>query len=201
MKHLLDLDGVLVDSSKDIVGSLARAYYEVGYQGIIIPKDYIEGNIKDIINRTTPKISDSNKERVEYLYRQIYDVCGHEQTKLYPDVREFFEMVQDRAFLITSKPERPTRDIINKFHLGFRDVVCAIPNLSKGYLINALITAHGLEKKECLYVGDTAGDILASREAGIRCAICKYGYGNIAEIEKLNPEFTIDKLTEVLKIE
>ena len=67
--------------------------------------------------------------------------------------------------------------------------------LPKGDTILALMDRHGIE--DAVYVGDTQGDLVASRKAGIPFIFCSYGFGQPEEWDAKIDEFS--QLPEVLK--
>ena len=57
-----------------------------------------------------------------------------------------------------------------------------------------------LQKENILYVGDTIGDIEASRKAGIRVAAVTWGYNTKESLEAAKPDFLISQPEELLNI-
>lgn len=73
-----------------------------------------------------------------------------------------------------------------------KDYTCyGMNKVSKGENIKQLIKRNGL--KNVAYVGDTQGDALACKEAGVPMIYASYGFGKAEE-----PEFTIDKFAQLL---
>ena len=65
-------------------------------------------------------------------------------------------------------------------HCGFPELFCDFESagntgLSKGQNIRLVMERQGIDK--CVYVGDTAGDEEASREAGVPFIHAAYGFG------------------------
>lgn len=65
-------------------------------------------------------------------------------------------------------------------------------SLSKGENINLVIERNGLSKP--VYVGDTEGDLLAAKFAGIPFIYAEYGFGEASEYDK-----TVRSFDELLK--
>ena len=64
---------------------------------------------------------------------------------------------------------------------------------AKGVTIRALMERHGVETAH--YIGDTQGDLEASRMAGLPFVFCRYGFGNPAEFESV-----IDAFPQLLEL-
>jgi HAD superfamily hydrolase (TIGR01509 family) len=45
---------------------------------------------------------------------------------------------------------------------------------------------------DCLLIGDSAADMEAGRNAGVRLCAVRYGYGNLEEMSRFEPDFWID---------
>lgn len=65
--------------------------------------------------------------------------------------------------------------------------------LSKGDNIKLIIERNNLSKP--VYVGDTEGDLKASRYAGIPFVYAKYGFGNVSEYDQV-----IEKFDDLLEL-
>jgi phosphoglycolate phosphatase-like HAD superfamily hydrolase len=173
--YIFDLDGTLIDSSIDIIGSLAKSYAQCGYVGdksVIIPKEVIGGKIKDIIEKLTPKISQGNKARVANCFRDIYDNCGHANTTAYPGVHRFLR--DNDCYCVTNKPEKPAFEIISTLDLRLIDVYAGKRGKTKAQLLGEIIKKNNL--KNCVYVGDTPEDKQAACKNGCKAALVTYGY-------------------------
>jgi phosphoglycolate phosphatase len=174
--YIFDLDGTLIDSSLDIIGSLARAYSECGFKEVRIDPAIIGYKILEIVNILTPKISDSNKTRVCACFRHIYDNCGYYGTRLYPGVKDVLKRYNGRCYLVTNKPHKATFDLLKKFKLRFEAVFTGTEGKTKSQMLKEMIKAYGL--KDVVYVGDTPADKKAANEAGCMSALVTYGYGD-----------------------
>jgi phosphoglycolate phosphatase len=56
-----------------------------------------------------------------------------------------------------------------------------------------------LECSEIVFVTDTVGDILESRELGIRTVAVTWGIHSRAELEKMNPDCVVDSMSDLKK--
>lgn len=76
----------------------------------------------------------------------------------------------------------------------FQDALCpGDTGNPKGDNIRAIVKKHGL--KHPVYVGDTMGDYLAAKEAGVPFVFAGYGFGQ-AE----HPDYIIEKPEDLLKL-
>jgi phosphoglycolate phosphatase len=159
-----DLDGTLIDSSKDILECLEQAYYQNGFT-ISIPKDILKtGNpISMIINSLTP--NNPKNPFVQLKFRDLYDNSEYSNTKLFPEV-EKIRFLLGQTYLLTNKPTRPTYRIIHKFHLQFKQIICGdtyfIQDNVKENALAIFMKEHQLKPEETIVVGDTDQDRIAA---------------------------------------
>jgi len=45
------------------------------------------------------------------------------------------------------------------------------------WVVNSFISKFGLERSECLFIGDSLPDLLTSQNAGLPLCLCEWGYG------------------------
>jgi phosphoglycolate phosphatase-like HAD superfamily hydrolase len=66
-------------------------------------------------------------------------------------------------------------------------------------LINC-IKKLGIEPKNCIYVGDMDGDIIAAKKAGMVSVAVSWGCLNGSELKKINPDCVVKSLDELEEI-
>lgn len=76
---------------------------------------------------------------------------------------------------------------------SFTDVL--VPKMREAGLADAVVDAS-----EVVVFGDTVADIQFARNIGARACGARYGYGERVKFEELRPDFTIEKLMDVMTI-
>ena len=111
----------------------------------------------------------------------------------YPNVKETIEKLarDHRIFIVSNSQQGYPELCMDKLgltpfisgHLCYGDT-----GTSKGKTIRTLMERHKIEN--CVYIGDTQGDLEACREAGVPFIFCAYGLGQAeswdARIEKID---------------
>ncbi len=100
----------------------------------------------------------------------------------YPGIREIMEKLSQshRLFIVSNGRKGYPQQCIEKLgmedfftgHLCFGDT-----GTSKGQTIRKLMADHNI--RSAAYIGDTQGDLEATREAGIPFVFAAYGFGNL----------------------
>jgi phosphoglycolate phosphatase len=64
-------------------------------------------------------------------------------------------------------------------------------------VVQKALAAFGVASGEMLFIGDTHFDVMAARNAGVRCLCVTTGYNTREELEALAPEGVFDDLDEL----
>ena len=67
----------------------------------------------------------------------------------------------------------------------------------KAEVLNALMDENGLDRRECLLIGDTLNDIDGAKATGIDVVAVTYGFGKRDELERSNAVALCDSPEQV----
>lgn len=206
---MFDLDGTLIDSAVDIQNCLKEAYDRVLAIDLKFDvRPYLGPTITNMIKAITPNIADDKVIEIEKLFRQLYDNCGFQQSIPYKsaiDILEFFYQTGIKIYIVTNKPKIPSRSIISKYitwdlEIVSPDYCTATGILSKKEMIALILNKYDIQAEEALFVGDTAGDILAAHSNGVRAVGVSFGYGDKKALYESQPDFITDELLKLKPI-
>lgn len=185
---IFDLDGTLIDSLPGIAWSVEVALQERGFPPAAGDlRSRIGPPIREILAKLTGLREGRELDRLEGSFRGHYDSEGWRLTECQAGVPEIlWDLLTGGAelWLVTNKPATATEQILRHLKLSgfFREAACRDsrrpPFGSKAELLRDLVRRHGLNRAECLMIGDTREDREAARAAGMRCAIVPHGYGD-----------------------
>ncbi len=196
---IFDLDGVLIDSKKNMEFSWSKVNrslkYEIKFENYFknIGKPFEEIlkllGVKKDISKAKKIFRDNSIKKFNLI-------------KSYPYVKFTLEKLRKKGYklgLITSKESSRTYKLLKKFKFDFKYVQCPIIG-KKGkpypYLLNKMIKKSGNKKKDTFYIGDTHTDYLFAKNSNINFIFCKYGYGSL----KIKSVIKIKKIKELLSI-
>ncbi|MFL6162991.1 MAG: HAD hydrolase-like protein [Jatrophihabitantaceae bacterium] len=189
---LFDLDGTLSESAPGILGSLQRAFAEVGVAWVD------EATARSLLgppfsHSLPPLVGEDNVDAVVAAYRRHYVEEGALlQTRRYDGIGELVATLFDlriQLAVATSKPEPHAIRIVG--HLGLADYFATIcgdtvdgQRDSKAQVIGEVLRRLGDPAPESvLMVGDRSHDVLGAAAHGVHCAGALWGYGTRAELE------------------
>ena len=187
MKSLIfDIDGTLWDSRAIVAEGYNDYLREIGRPDLQVDAEYL----KTLFGKTMTEIADIMLDSIQVPRR--YDVmlgCMAREDEFlhndpcdiaFPGVKETLEKLKEnyRLFIVSNAqcgyPEL-MMDKLGIRHL-FEGWMCfGDTNLPKGDTIRILMERHGIE--DAVYIGDTQGDLEASRKAGIPFIFCTFGFG------------------------
>jgi phosphoglycolate phosphatase len=206
---IFDLDGTLIDSSRDIKGCLKTAYAsELGLE--VETKHLLIGPpLEDMIKNATPDLGKKQIRAVIRRFRQYYDNDTFPNTKLYAGVQELLAKLNSmniRSYLVTNKPAFPTEKIIKKLQIEnyFSDIFTldrmSRVRFDKAEMVSEIINKWRMIKSKTLLVGDSESDIVAARINNIVSVAVLYGYGHKDILEKHKPNYLINDIAELYHI-
>ena len=196
---IFDLDGVLINSKKNMQHSWTSVQKKFGFKNIYFD-DYFNK-----IGRPFYKILEilkisKNKKNIKRTY-DYNSIKFLKLIKFYPNVIKILRELKNKKFIlciVTSKDKKRTNMILNNYRDLFTIIQCPQNNLKgKPYpdQIIAVIKNIKAKKNECIYIGDTYIDYLASKRAKIDFLFAEWGY-----TKKINKYlFTIKKITDLRK--
>ena len=210
---LFDLDGTLIDSTKDIADSVRHIQKKFGF---LISEDaqvaeFIGDGVGPLVARALPGI-DTKKlsEAVEDLKQYYREHClAH--TAPYPGVSETLMMLRGQAMaVVTNKPERISKRIIDGLKWAdYFPVIIGGDTLPEKKpspapvqkaitrLKNIFPEANG---KSAIMIGDSSHDVLAGKAAGIKTIGVLSNIGNHAELRASQPDHLIETFLELKKL-
>lgn len=219
---VFDLDGTLVDSSRDLAAAVnfARARLGLGPHSLERVMGYIGHGARELVRRSIGEISadgapdgkaaalpDELLDPALDYFREYY--AGHllDQTRPYPGVREALEQLASRSdarltlAVLTNKPYRFTRLILDGLSLTrhFRFIAGEDTFPTKKPDPAGLLTfvrEAGTQAHEALMVGDSDTDVQTARNAGARACGVSYGLSSHL-LRECPPDVMVDDLREL----
>lgn len=195
---LFDLDGVIIDSKKnmkiswDFVKNKYNLKAKFNNYFRLIGKDF-----KIILKELN--IS-KNFEKIEKDYIK-QSKKNFNKIKLFPYVRSLLSFLKKKNVIVgivTSKDFSRTKLILKKFSLKFNVIKCSSnkypskPNPNKIFVI---LKKFNKKNKEAVYIGDMNVDKITATNAKITYIHANYGYSN----KKVSTKYKINNLSEIIK--
>ena len=196
---IFDLDGVLINSIKnmEISWNKVRDTYNLT-QKFQTYFEHIGKPFNEILNDIGIK---KNQNEIKKLYKN-HSIKHFKKIKIYPGVLntiKYFKKKKIQIAIVTSKDKHRTKKLIDHFKLNIKLAVSPSKKLkgkpNPDTILYAIKKAK-IKRKDCIYIGDTATDFLAAKNAKIDFVFVNYGYFN----DKIKCKYKINKFQELKKI-
>jgi phosphoglycolate phosphatase len=197
MPHLIwDLDGTLIDSSKEIIACLELAIKGSSLELSKQTRPFIIGPTIDFILREAfpPEyLTDAILKQVILKFRKIYDNSEFIVTKPFSGIEEIVRC--NRSFMhhiVTNKPDMPTKRILKK--LGWTMYITTVNTPYTGIITTA--KKQRKSKSELFFdiiskydnsslfigIGDMKSDCIAAKDNNIKSIGVLWGTGTREEL-------------------
>jgi phosphoglycolate phosphatase len=184
---VFDLDGTLVDSSRDLAAATNAMLADLGGRGLsneVVASLVGEGAA--VLVRRALERSGLNPETAGALDRFLahYDSRLLDTTQPYEGMMDVLAQLRQRYRLgvLTNKPGRATAHILRGLHMDgfFSDVIggdSAYGRKPDPSGLLALIEHAHVTPLETVMFGDSAVDLATAERAGARICLARYGFG------------------------
>ncbi len=179
---LFDLDGTLADTGPDLEHALNRLRTERGLPplppGRLRP--WISLGARAMVAQGITEIDDpTEQERLRLRFLELYAQAPADRVCLFPGVEALLERLHRPWAVVTNKPERMARPVMQALGLGHVPLVAGDSlEKAKPHPAPVLHACRALahEPAHCLMVGDGLRDIQAGRAAGCRTLSVGFGF-------------------------
>jgi phosphoglycolate phosphatase len=184
---IFDLDGTLIDSSKDLAISMnaTREHFGLAPLDPALIYSYVGNGAGVLVQRAMgSNASDESVAEALNFFLKFYRMHALEHTRLYPGVREAVEELfraGHKQAILTNKPVRISFDIIGA--LGLQNYFMRVYGgdsfpYKKPDPTGAvqLMREAGATPSETLLVGDSGVDVQTARNAGVRSCGVTWGF-------------------------
>ncbi len=192
-----DLDGTLIDSSRDLANSVNELLGELGAPALPIERvmKMIGEGAKVLIRRALAAAGIAEDPAAIARFLDIYDRRLLEHTQTYAGIVDVIHAAREhaRVSILTNKPGAPTEKILAG--LGIRDLFDDVigsdgefPRKPTPAGLLALMHRAGATPPRTLMVGDSRIDYDTARNAAACCCMVAYGFTDCAHHPESVPD-------------
>lgn len=191
---MFDLDGTLVDSLDDLtdaVNHVRQVFAQSNLTSAAVCTMVGKGAL-NLLQRALPDCSSTDIDRALDLFLDYNETHIADKSRLYPGVNEMLAVLQGkgvRLAVVSNKNEALSRLIL--ISLGIHEY---FESISGGDTFTeckpsplpllCVLEQLGVERHECIMIGDSINDIQAGNLAGITTIGCNWGYGTSEELSQ-----------------
>lgn len=208
---IFDLDGTLVNTISDLAASVDFAMKKLD-----LPTHTIEEYTSFVGDGTLLLIKRSLSENLRNdhdVLHQSHAIFTEHYSNHYADTSSAYDGITEtlndlksggvKLCVYSNKPDAFTKAIVTKLFgedlfdviIGARD---GFPKKPDPTVENNIINSFGLEKENCIHIGDSDVDVITAHNAGIKCIGCTWGFRSRECLESASADYIIDHPCEIL---
>lgn len=186
---LFDLDGTLLDTAPDLIFALNQLRNKHGLSDL--PPSIVKP-IATLGSKAMIKLAfdiDENHPLFNTLREQFFSLYENhiaDSTRFFPNMERVLTQLDEQNIswgIVTNKLTRHTLELLKVLGFDHRPACIVCGDTLPTYKPDPAPILHACEllkqiPKHCIYVGDTATDVLASKAAGTNSLVALYGYIN-----------------------
>jgi phosphoglycolate phosphatase len=200
---LFDFDGVLVDSLALYSEAVRLILEKIGTPIVKNREDYLslfDGNFYESMAARGVDLSAFSSAAKEILPGMDYS-----RMKPFPGLISVLDTLQRNNLLVvvSSNGSHAIGNALDSFGLSpyFEDILGSDFLFSKQKKIDHALLKFGFTPDNAYYIGDTTGDIVEARAAGILTVAAAWGWHGRDKLATANPDFLIDIPDDLLDLE
>jgi phosphoglycolate phosphatase len=199
---LFDFDGVLVDSIGVYEKTVMLCLAKIGKPIIRNRDEFLElfdENFYEAIAKKGVDLETFMKASVDIIAQVNYDEIKPFMT-VFPVLAEMKK--HHILIIISSNGTASIRTALSPYHFNgcFREILGSDFMYSKEEKIAYAIDKYGITKDKTFYIGDTVGDIVEAKGAGVRSIAVTWGWHDRDRLAKAAPDYLVETPNELLKV-
>lgn len=210
---IFDLDGTLLDTVEAIAYTCNMTLAAFGF-GPIETEHYkvlVGDGAGKLIERALLECGDKELKFYEEaldLYQKNFAVHSMYRVHPYDGIVELLQQLKEKKVklgVLSNKPHARTIENIETFFgKGFFDHIqgeqAHVKRKPDPSGVEQVLASLGMEKKDCLYIGDTNTDMMTARNAGVDAVGVTWGFREEEELRAFHPAYVVHHPLEIAKI-
>ena len=199
---LFDFDGVLSDSLDLYAEAVTRCLERIGTPIVKTREDYLalfEGNFYESMAARGVDLAAFARAAKEIMPGIDYDAM-----RPFDGLIPVLESLKKDHLLavISSNGSKTIRKMLERFGFDpyFEEILGSDFLFSKKEKIDHALAKYGIPPERTFYIGDTTGDIVEARAAGVRTVAVTWGWHSRERLVAAHPDFLVDTPEGLLKI-
>ena len=183
---LFDMDGTVLDTLDDLTDAVNYSLARFGLPEI--SREHARENLGNgaayLVRHCLPEGTDETlADQLITFYRAWYDAHCRVRTGPYPGILPLMERLKAagvRQAIISNKPDPAVQELAAHFFPNLLETAvgesASVRRKPNPDAVLRAVEQMGLEKDECVYVGDTEVDLATARNAGLACIAVSWGF-------------------------
>ncbi|MNK00137.1 Phosphoglycolate phosphatase [compost metagenome] len=209
---LFDLDGTLLDTLQDLGDSCNAILEQHGYptHPLVAYKKFVGNGVQKLIERALPEKARTVETITALLaaFKTYYEQKPVSHTRPYPGIVSLLQELKSLGYLISVASNKYHEAVIPLMQQYFPDIPFDLvlghrtghPAKPDPAIVLDSLEALGINKQNCLYVGDSSVDMDTANNAGVTAIGVTWGFRDEDELRQHGAKYIIHTPSELLNI-
>ncbi|MBQ3109818.1 MAG: HAD-IA family hydrolase [Clostridia bacterium] len=206
---IFDLDGTLIDTIEGLANSVNAAmdFYNFPKHSIEKYRSLVGNGVGKLVERALPEDKKHLKDEARKIFEKHYTETMLNILPVYDGIEELLAYLIKNNIKIavnTNKMDVFAKPMIKKvFGDMFFEVLGEVSHFERKPSpdgVNYLLEKMGIDRTECLYVGDSQVDIKTARNAQMRCVSVTWGFATMDVLLANEPEILVSDPREIIDL-
>ena len=205
---IFDLDGTLLNTLEDLMGSVNYALGRNGMEGRTLEeiRHFVGNGVQRLIELAVPRgTGQEQQERVFADFKEHYCIHCNDKTGLYPGIPALLGVLKERGFsmaIVSNKLQEGVDALWQQYFkdylpvaIGAKDGIRKKPAPDSVYEALRLLN---LPRERAVYIGDSEVDIATAANAGMDCITVSWGFRTRKEQEEAGAGVFAEKPEDII---
>ena len=197
---IFDYDGVIADSLEIYSKLFVEVCKKYGFKGVNSKEEFISLFDKNLYESMMEMgVKEEDIKRILEDKRFLISKNAL-KPRIFDGIKKVMERlsISNNIFIITSNISPVVKEFLDENGMDFyEEVLGADRGLSKVTKINLIKSNY--VSNEIFYIGDTKGDILEGKSAGVKTIAITWGWHSLEKLKECNPDFIVNNPVELLR--
>lgn len=204
---IFDLDGTLIDTIEGLANSVNHAMDFYGFPNHSVEKyrTFVGNGVGKLVERALPEDKKDLAVEARKIFEKHYSETMLEVLPVYEGIWDLIEYLKKKNIKMavnTNKMDVFAKPMIKKvFGDIFEGVLGEVSDLPRkpapdGSL--TLLKKMGIEKEECIYIGDSQVDINTAKNSGMTGICVTWGFAAREVLLQNNPDIMVDTPYQII---
>lgn len=204
---IFDLDGTLLDTLQDLANAVNYAMRQMGYpeHSLDAVRSFIGNGIRVLIRRSVPDgVSEDDYEKTYSIFTKHYLEHVADFTKPFDGIPEVLDTLKKngcRLAVVSNKSDEPAKKVVANFFGDVFDMTVGkmdcFPTKPQPDSVLYVIKTLGVDKTDCIYIGDSDVDVETAHNAGLECIGVTWGNRSVDELKTAGAEYIVNEPKEI----
>ncbi len=210
---IFDLDGTMTNSLHSIAYFVNKTTEKYDMPAIPVEdfKLMVGNGTKKLIERALKrhnKYTEEFEAQIVKEYTAAYDKNPLHLCEVYEGIYELLEGLKEKGLklAVLSNKQQVATDLVIKSLFGDDTFACVcgakpdVPLKPDPTAVFGIMEEFGLQKDECLFIGDTSVDIQTGKNAGLETVGVLWGFRDRKELESVGADTIVSHPSEILDV-